>query len=133
MVLVTLQKVNVNRLKNSFLEVFFWLLPQRIIKDWLERDPDAFTHQGCIIFTGRQGHGKTIAMAHQISQWHGEFPRSKVLTNFAYVGENDVMDHWRKLVTYTNGVYGVIAAIDETQNWFSSNQSKDFPRRCFKL
>ena len=119
--------------KIPFWKSFFWLLPQRIIKDWLERDPDAFTHQGCIIFTGRQGHGKTIAMAHQISQWHFEFPRSKVLTNFGYVGENDVMDHWRKLVTYTNGVYGVIAAIDETQNWFSSNQSKDFPPEMLQV
>ena len=99
----------------------------------MERDPDAFTHQGCVIFTGRQGYGKTIAMAHQIAQWHYEFPKSKVLTNFAFVGENDVMNHWRKLVTYTNGVYGVIAAIDEMQNWFSSNQSKDFPPEMLQV
>lgn len=119
--------------KIPFWKAFFWLLPKRIVKDWMERDPDAFTHQGCIIFTGRQGNGKTIAMAHQISQWHYEFPKSKVLTNFAYVGENDVMNHWRKLVDYTNGVYGVIAAIDETQNWFSSNQSKDFPPEMLQV
>lgn len=119
--------------KVSFLKAFFWLLPRRIVKDWLERDPDAFTHQGCIIFTGRQGHGKTIAMAHQIGQWHYEFPKSRVMTNFAFKGEHDVMNHWRKLITYKNGVYGVIAAIDETQNWFSSNQSKDFPPEMLQV
>lgn len=119
--------------KISFWKSFFWLLPKRIVKDWMERDPDAFTYQGCVIFTGRQGYGKTIAMAHQIIQWRDEFPKSKVMTNFAFSGENDVMDHWRKLITYTNGVYGVIAAIDEMQNWFSSNQSKDFPPEMLQV
>lgn len=119
--------------KISFWKNVFYLLPKRLAEDFLTREPDAFTHQGCIIFTGRQGCGKTIAMAHQIAQWHYEFPKSKVLTNFAYEGQNDELNDWRQLIDYTNGIYGVIAAIDETQNWFSSNQSKDFPPEMLEV
>jgi len=111
----------------------FYLLPKRLVDDYFAADPDAFTHQGCIIFTGRQGYGKTIAMAHQIGQWSYEFPKSKVIDNFAYTGHDDELKHWKQLITYTNGVYGVIAAIDEMQNWFSSNQSKDFPPEMLQV
>ena len=119
--------------KIPFWKNVFYLLPKRLVDDYFATDPDAFTHQGCIIFTGRQGYGKTIAMAHQIAQWSYEFPRSKVLTNFAYVGQHAELNHWNQLITYTNGQYGVISAIDEMQNWFSSNQSKDFPPEMLEV
>lgn len=119
--------------KIPFWKNVFWLLPKRIVDDYFATDPDAFTHQGCIIFTGRQGYGKTIAMAHQIGQWAYEFPKAKTLTNFAYVGQDKELNHWKQLITFTNGQYGVIAAIDEMQNWFSSNQSKDFPPEMLEV
>lgn len=119
--------------KIPFWKNVFYLLPKRLVDDYFATDPDAFTHQGCIIFTGRQGYGKTIAMAHQIAQWSYEFPKSKVLTNFAYVGQHAELNHWKQLITYTNGQYGVISAIDEMQNWFSSNQSKDFPPEMLEV
>ena len=105
----------------------FVLLPKRLVADYNARDPDTFTHKGVIVFTGRQGKGKTIAMAHQILQWQYEFPKCKVITNFAYTKQDDELKHWRQLTDYSNGPYGVIASMDEMQNWFSSNQSKDFP------
>ncbi len=111
----------------------FVLLPKRLVCDYNSRDPDAFIHKGVIIFTGRQGKGKTIAMAQQIMQWQYEFPKCKVITNFAYTMQDDELKHWRQLTDYTNGVYGVIAAMDETQNWFSSNQSKDFPPEMLQV
>ena len=49
--------------KPSFLRSFFYLLPHQFMLDMYARNPEFFTHQGCIIFTGRQGNGKTIAMA----------------------------------------------------------------------
>lgn len=119
--------------KIPFWKNVFFLLPKRLVDDYFATDPDAFTHQGCIIFTGRQGYGKTIAMAHQIAQWSYEFPKSKVLTNFAYVGQHAELNHWKQLITYTNVQYGVISAIDEMQNWFSSNQSKDFPPEMLEV
>jgi hypothetical protein len=41
--------------------------------------------------------------------------------------QNEELNHWKKLIKYKNGIYGVIVMMDETQNWFSSNQSKNFP------
>ena len=41
--------------KPSFLRSFFYLLPHQFMLDMYARNPEFFTHQGCIIFTGRQG------------------------------------------------------------------------------
>lgn len=119
--------------KIPFYKSFFVLLPRRLIADYFAHDPDEFSHQGCIIFTGRQGYGKTIAMAEQVIKWRYEFPRCKTITNFGFISEDDVLSHWRQLIDYTNGIYGVICCIDETQNWFSSNQSKDFPPEMLEV
>ena len=51
----------------------------------------------------------------------------KVITNMDYRYQDKSLDHWKRLIDYKNGKYGVVAAIDEMQNWFSSNQSKNFP------
>lgn len=40
---------------------------------------------------------------------------------------------WRLLLDYKNGIQGVIACIDEMQNWFSSNQSKNFPPEMLEV
>lgn len=119
--------------KISFFKSFFVLLPRRLVADYFACDPDEFSHQGCIIFTGRQGYGKTIAMARQVIEWQYEYPRSKTITNFGYLAQDDVLNHWKQLVDYTNGIYGVICCIDEMQNWFSSNQSKDFPPEMLEV
>ena len=112
---------------------FFYYLPKQIITDIYARDPEFFQYQGCIIFTGRQGSGKTIAMAEQALRWRKEYPKSKCITNFDLQGQDAVLDHWRLLVGYKNGIQGVIACIDEMQNWFSSNQSKNFPPEMLEV
>ena len=96
-------------------------------KIFIDKDPDAFGYKGMIIFEGRQGNGKTISMVEFARHMQKEFPRAKCITNLHYTQENDELDHWIKLTDYTNGKYGVIAVMDELQNWFSSNQSRDFP------
>ena len=62
----------------------FYYFPMRYILDYFDRDPEFFRHQGCVIFTGRQGNGKTIAMVEQAFNWQREYPKSKVITNLAY-------------------------------------------------
>lgn len=62
-----------------------------------------------------------------------EYPSCKVLTNLAYTKEDIALNHWKQLVDFKNGIYGVIAAIDELQNWFSSNQSKNFPPEMLQV
>lgn len=62
-----------------------------------------------------------------------EYPLSKLITNLCVSGEDDILDHWKKLVTYSNGSKGVICLIDETQNWFSSTQSRNFPPEMLQV
>ena len=104
-----------------------YYLPKQMVADYFAHDPEFFRYQGCIVFTGRQGYGKTIAMAEQALRWRKEYPKAKCITNFALRDESAKLNDWRLLVGYKNGIQGVIACIDEMQNWFSSNQSKNFP------
>ena len=117
----------------SFLVNLFYRFPVRWVKDYFSRNPEFFRHQGCIIYTGRQGYGKTIAMVEQAMQWQKEYPKSKCISNLAYQGEDDHLNDWRMLIDYKNGIQGVICMIDEMQNWFSSNQSKNFPPEMLEV
>lgn len=101
--------------------------PRQFVQDLYNRPPGFFMPQGMIIFEGEQGSGKTVAMVHQALKYMKEYPRCKVISNFGFKKEHDTLEHWKKLVYYKNGIYGVIAMMDETQNWFSSNQSQSFP------
>ncbi len=101
--------------------------PRQFVSDIYSRNPDDFGSQGLIIFTGRQGQGKTISMVHALTRLKQLYPECKVITNFAYLGEDVRLKHWRQLIRFKNGNKGVIVGIDETQNWFSSNQSRNFP------
>lgn len=113
--------------KESFFYKIFVKLPRQYIDDYFARDPDYFPYQGCIIFEGRQGEGKSIGMVEFAKRMKQEYPLSKCLTNLDYTEEDAKLKHWRTLMNYKNGIYGVIVVIDELQNWFSSNDSKNFP------
>ncbi len=56
-----------------------------------------------------------------------EYPLCKIATNFDFKDEDSKINSWKDLVFNNNGVYGQVDVIDEIQNWFSCNQSKDFP------
>ena len=123
-----------NRVKRpGFLKSFFYLFPKRYMMDLFNRDPEYFIHQGCIIFTGRQGSGKTVAMVEQALMWQKEYPKSKCITNLAYAHQDDELDHWSKLIDYKNGIQGVICLMDEMQNWFMSKQRADFPPEMLEV
>ena len=113
--------------KHSILRRLLIDLPHQFSQDMFDRKPDFFKYQGLIIFEGRQGSGKTSSMLEFTRRMQYEYPRSKCLSNLNYTNQDDELNHWSKLVDYKNGHYGVIAVMDELQNWFSSNQSKDFP------
>ena len=55
------------------------------------------------------------------------YPRLKIKTNFNFNYQDGEINHWKDIVSSTNGIYGEINVIDEVQNWFNSLQSKDFP------
>ena len=113
--------------KPGILKRLFVDAPKQYALDMIEREPNFFRYQGCIIFCGRQGRGKTIGMVEFARRMQKEYPLAKCLSNIKYEYADEELKHWRKLVDYKNGKQGVIAIMDETQNWFSSNQSRNFP------
>lgn len=119
--------------RHGFLRSWFLDAPIRYVTDLFNRQPGFFPYQGCIVFTGRQGYGKTIAAVEFIRHMHSEYPASKVLTNCGLKDQDYPLTSWHPLVSYKNGIHGVICFIDEMQNWFSSNQSKDFPPEMLEV
>lgn len=119
--------------KPSLLEKIFILMPKQYIEDLFSRPADFFPYQGMIIFEGRQGSGKTISMVRYMKDMQYEFPDALCTTNLAYTDENKPLKTWTMLIDYKNGYKGVIVAMDELQNWFSSNDSKNFPPEMLSL
>lgn len=101
--------------------------PYQFVIDLFNKEDDFFPYQGLIIFEGRQGAGKTISMVEFCMRMQEERPKAKVITNLGYKYENKRLKDWRMLVDYKNGHLGVIVCMDELQNWFSSNDSRNFP------
>lgn len=119
--------------KRNFIQKIFIDLPKRIVDDMFAKNPDFFPYEGLIIFEGRQGNGKTISAIQFARQMQTEYKKAKCITNLNYKYEDDQMDHWSKLINYKNDIYGVIAVLDETQNWFASNQSRNFPPQMLQV
>lgn len=119
--------------KSGLLKQLFYEAPKQYVEDMFNTDPDFFKYQGLVLYTGAQGYGKTVALVHDIMQMQEEYPLCKCITNLDYKYEDDELNHWEQLINYKNGIYGVIAVIDEIHNWFSSKQSKEFPPQMFEV
>lgn len=113
--------------KRSILKRLFFDFPMMWWYDTFTYEPGTFKEQGVVIFTGRQGRGKSIAMTHYLLELKKKYPDSKLMSNYELVGEDMKLYHWQQLIAFKNGAKGVIVGIDEMQNWFSSAQSKNFP------
>lgn len=112
--------------RSAFMKLFVDA-PKQYVDDLYNKKPDFFQPQGMIIFTGRQGYGKTSSMIQYAMELHDQYPFAKCLSNTKYIHQDGDLRHWRQLVDYKNGHKGVIVIMDELQNWFSSNQSRNFP------
>lgn len=119
--------------KDGFFKKLFYKLPKQVVDDIFNKDPDFFNYQGCIIFEGRQGAGKTISMIEFARRMQEEYPKALCTTNLCYKNEDTELGDWRMLINYKNGINGVIVCIDELQNWFSSNDSKNFPPEMLEI
>ncbi len=101
--------------------------PRQVVTDRIEADPEAFTYSGIHIFCGEQGSGKTISAVEFCQRIKRQYPESILKTNtdisFADKTISDVND----VISCSNGVYGEITFLDEIQNWFASNESRNFP------
>lgn len=117
----------------GFLKSFFILFPRQFVSDFFSRPKDWFKYQGVIVFTGRQGSGKTVALVEQSLRMQREFPLALCISNLNYAFQDEELSDWRQLIDYKNGHKGVIVQMDEMQNWFSSNQSKNFPPELLEV
>lgn len=121
------QKRKIKRIKrSSFLRSILFDMWKQYALDIMSSDPEFFKEQGLIIFEGRQGTGKTTGMTEQALLLKKMYPKAITLTNLG-MPDSVELKHWRQLINLTNEKKGIIVCIDELQNWFSSNQSKDFP------
>lgn len=115
--------------KPGIIERVLVLASKQFVYDSITRPAYYFPKQGMIIFEGRQGNGKTSSMVHFLNEIKEQHPYAEILSNFAYIGENESLNHWKQLIDYQNHTdrqAGVVVAIDELQNWFSSKDSKNF-------
>ena len=113
--------------KRGFFKRIFLDLPVQLAKDFMRADLDRFKYKGIVVFTGRQGNGKSIAMTHFIRKMQLEYSQAKVITNYGFKFEDDILLHWKQLVDYNNGKYGVVVGMDEMQNWLGAFLSRNFP------
>ena len=113
--------------KASFFRRLLIDFPKQFTDDLFEKDPEFFKYQGLIVFEGRQGSGKTMSMVEFIMRMQEEYPLAKTTTNFGLISQNKELKDWKMLIDYKNDKQGVIVGMDELQNWFSSNDSKNFP------
>lgn len=119
--------------KKSIIRRIFIDTPRQFVLDMFERPDDFFSYQGMIIYEGRQGMGKTISMVENTIRMQEEYPKALCTTNLAYTYEDKALKDWRMLMSYKNNFLGVIVDIDELQNWFSSNDSKNFPPEMLEV
>lgn len=123
-----IKRGSVRRMKpRSLFMRLFWDAPRRYVDDIYNREPDFFRPQGLIIFTGRQGNGKTSALMQYAIDVLDTYPKAKCLSNTKFAYQDEKLLHWKQLINYKNGHKGIVVIMDELQNWFGSNQSRNFP------
>lgn len=113
--------------KRNFLARLFWDFPKRFILDRLEQDPDRYKNTAIIIFEGEQGSGKTIAAVHYIYEELRKYPLAKFSANIDVKGQSELLEDINQIIESDNGIYGQLNLLDEVQNWFNSNESKNVP------
>lgn len=113
--------------RKSKLVRLFKQLPKAVARDIINFDPNDFKVNGFHCFCGEQGSGKTISMVEKIRDLKKRYPKVIVLSNFDCELSDGLINDWRDIVFKNNGKEGIIIALDEIQNWFSTNESKDFP------
>lgn len=107
--------------------LLFWELPKRLMSDWYARNADGFDVYGVHLFCGEQGSGKSMAALHFIKCALERNPCAKLASNIELDFQDGKITCWQQILQYNNGEEGQIIFLDEMQNWFSSNESRNFP------
>lgn len=113
--------------RNFFIKLLIFIFFK--IKDFIYvlKNGSEFTEYGMTMYCGRQGAGKTMAMTEYLERMRKKYPKALILTNYGYIHETRPFRDWKDFFEVKNGTDGVIFAIDEIQNEFSSTQWRNFP------
>lgn len=93
-------------------------------------NPDYFYPAGIWVFCGPQGSGKTLSMVQTLKAMLREYPKAMVCSNLVISGldrELIPFTDYEQLQTLTNGVNGIIFALDEIHVLWNSLESKEVP------
>lgn len=91
------------------------------------RNGRTFKEFGVSMYCGRQGAGKTVAMTEYLERMREKYPDALIITNYGYQHQDQAFTDWNDFFEIRNGKDGVIFAIDEIQNEFSSAAWNKFP------
>lgn len=108
------------------LAIFFFMKFKDAYRTY-KLDFKEFKEYGMTMYCGRQGAGKTMAMTSYLEQMRKKYPDAMIITNYGYVHEDRPFKDWNDFFEVKNGTKGIIYAIDEIQNEFSSAAWKNFP------
>ena len=113
--------------KRNFIVRLFWDFPKRFVLDRLTQDPDRYNNTAIIFFEGEQGSGKTIAAVQYIYEELRKYPLAQFSANIDVKGQTELLEGIEQIIESDNGIFGQLNLLDETQNWFNSNESKNVP------
>lgn len=88
---------------------------------------------GLTMFTGPQGSGKTIGMVEYCLDLKKQYPKCKLYSNFKIEGMDGELTSLNDLLKIRNDEDGVIFCIDEIQNEWSTNSSRNFPESLLSM
>ena len=119
---------NITNVRYNFNFLDFYLDFLKVLSyDFQHYDKDAFKESGIVIYVGNQGSGKTISMIHDVLMIYHKYPKAKIMTNVGLSLDHADLNSPEDLLSFTNGIYGVITPIDELGVLFNSRKFKEFP------
>jgi len=92
-----------------------------------------FQEFGVSMYCGRQGAGKTMAMTEYLERMRELYPDVMIITNYGYIHQSQEFSDWSDFLSIRNGTDGIIFAIDEIQNEFSSASWNKFPESLLQV
>lgn len=113
--------------EHNFIRKLLFDFPKQLAHDFITIDPNTFKEYGMHLICGEQGSGKTTVAAYLVRKMKKIYPRLIVRSNFSCTAQDYPLTTWEELTLDTNGIYGEVDVIDEIQNWFSTNASRNFP------
>ncbi len=113
--------------RTNLFKTLLWDFPKKYVEDLFKKDPNNLDLYGVHIWCGEQGSGKSVGVVEWLLYLKKRYPHLKIRSNIDLTFQDGKITSWKDLILCNNGEKGQIEFLDEIQNWFSSNESKNFP------